>query len=205
MTLTAEGKCQIKAVIVTKKSKEEYIKGKVEKWVKDVEQLANIAEEDPQAALSAYNTGLSQRWKFVQRTISNIEHLFEPLEHVIRTNLIPALCGRSISDLERNLFALPYRYGGMGILNPTKTSQREYDTSLQITAGLSELIYRQEMDLNLLDSNAMENRKSELKIEKEALIKQEQANIASMLDEKGKRMLMAASEKGALSWLSALP
>ena len=51
----------------------------------------------------------------------------------------------------------------------------------------------------------MENRKSELKIEKEALIKQEQANIASMLDEKGKRMLMSASEKGASSWLSALP
>ena len=90
--------------------------------------------------MNAYNTGLSQRWKFVQRTISNIEHLFEPPEHVIRTNLIPALCGRSISDLERNLFALPYRYGGMGILNPTKTSQREYDTSLQITAGLSKLI-----------------------------------------------------------------
>ena len=170
-----------------------------------MEQLANIAEEDPQAALSAYNTGLSQRWKFVQRTIPNIEHLFEPLEHVIRNNLIPALCGRPISELERNLFALPYRYGGMGILNPTETSQREYDTSLQITAGLSELIYRQEMNLNLLDRNAMESKKSELKKEKETLIKQEQANIANLLDEKGKRMLMAASEKGASSWLSALP
>ena len=43
----------------------------------------------------------------------------------------------------------------------------------------------------------MESKKSELKKEKETLIKQEQANIANLLDEKGKRMLMAASEKGA--------
>ena len=100
-----------------------------------MEQLANIAEEDPQAALSAYNTGLSQRWKFVQRTIPNIEHLFEPLGHVIRNNLIQTICGRSISELERKFFALPYQYGGVGILNPKETSQREYDTSLQITAG----------------------------------------------------------------------
>ena len=58
ITITTEGKRHIGAVIGTEKFKEDYIKGKVEKWVKDVEQLANIAEEDPQAALSAYNTGL---------------------------------------------------------------------------------------------------------------------------------------------------
>ena len=61
------------------------------------------------------------------------------------------------------------------------------------------------MNLNLLDRNAMEKKKSELNTEKEAVIKQKQANITNLLDEKGKRMLMAASEKEASSWLSALP
>jgi hypothetical protein len=122
ITITTEGKRHIGAVIGTEEFKEQYVKDKVEKWVKDVKQLADIAKEDPQAALSAYNTGISQRWKFIQRTVPKIEHLFEQLENSISTDLIPALCGRSISELERKIFALPYRYGGMGILNPVATS-----------------------------------------------------------------------------------
>ena len=38
--------------------KTEYVRNKVEKWMKDVEELASIAKEEPQAALSAYNTDL---------------------------------------------------------------------------------------------------------------------------------------------------
>ena len=191
--------------IGTEEFKEQYVKDKVEKWVKDVKQLADIAKEDPQAALSASKTGLSQVWKFIQRTVPKIAHLFEPLENAISTDLIPALCGRSISDIERKIFALLYRYGGMGILNPVETSEREYATSVDITDGLTELIFRQEMNLGLLDREGMSNRKKELKKEKEAILKQDQESIASRLDEKSKRMLEAASEKGASSWLSALP
>ena len=68
---------------------------------RDVEQMAEIAEEEPQAALSVYNTGLSQRWTFVQRIMYGISPLFQPIEDVIRQKLIPALCGRAVSDLER--------------------------------------------------------------------------------------------------------
>ena len=93
----------------------------------------------------------------------------------------------------------------MGILNPLETSEREYATSVDITDGLTELIFRQEMNLGLLDREGMSNRKKELKKEKEAILKQDQESIASRLDEKSKRMLEAASEKGASSWLSALP
>ena len=168
-------------------------------------QLAEIARDEPQVALSAFNTGLSQRWKFVQRTIPEISHLFEPLESVIRSELIPALCGREISDLERRIFSLPYRYGGLGILNPTTTAEREYCTSVKITAGLTNLICQQEMDLSLLDKEEMAKTKIQLKKEKEITYKEEKENIIEMLCEKEKRMLLAASEKGASSWLSALP
>ena len=98
-------------------------------------QLAEIARDEPQVALSAFNTGLSQRWKFVQRTIPEISHLFEPLESAIRNELIPALCGREISDLERRIFSLPCQNGGLGILNPTATAEREYCISVTITVG----------------------------------------------------------------------
>ena len=79
--------------------------------IADVMQLSEIAQEEPQAALNAYNTGLSQRWKFVQRTIRDIGRFFVPLEEAIRQHLIPALIGREVSDLERRIIALPYRYG----------------------------------------------------------------------------------------------
>ena len=69
--------------------------------MKDVLDLADIAKEEPQAALSAFNTGLSQRWKFVQRTVEGIGELFTPLEQAIRDKLIPAVCGRTVSELER--------------------------------------------------------------------------------------------------------
>ena len=82
----------------------------------------------------------------------------------------------------------------MGILNPVATSEREYVTSVDITAGLTELIFRQEMDLSLLDRESMSSRKKEVKKEKEAMFKQDQEGIVSLLDEKGKRMLKAASE-----------
>ena len=71
-------------------------------------ELAEIARDEPQVALSALNTGLSQRWKFVQGTIPEISHQFEPLESAIKSELIPALCGREMLDLERRIFSLPY-------------------------------------------------------------------------------------------------
>ena len=102
--------------------------------MKDVEQLADIANEEPQAALSAFNTGLSQRWKFVQRTVRDIGELFNTLEQAKRNKLIPAICGRTVSDIERRIIGLPYRYGGLGIQNPTITADREFLSTCQVNS-----------------------------------------------------------------------
>ena len=123
--VTAEGERHIGATLGSPAFKKQYVETKISKWAKDVVELSVIAQEEPQAALSAFNTGLSQRWKFIQRTIANTSELFEPLERSIRQQLIPALVGREVSDLERRIIALPYRYGGMGLLNPTQTADRE--------------------------------------------------------------------------------
>lgn len=88
-------------MIGTETFRNDFVSGKVEKWVKDVNELAEIAKEEPQAALCAYNMGLSQRWTFVQRTIKDISFLFEPLQEAIRNILIPAICGKVVSDIEK--------------------------------------------------------------------------------------------------------
>ena len=98
--------------------------------VEDVEQLAEIAQHELQAALSAYTKGLCHRWTYIQRTINDISHLFEPLETAIRAKLLKELVGREVSDVERRLLALPVRLGGLGVRNPIQTSQNEYIASV---------------------------------------------------------------------------
>ena len=84
-------------------------------------------------------------------TIADISHHFEKLESAIREKLIPALIGRSISDIERRILALPVRLGGMGIVDPTQSSH-EYNASTRITENLTAIIYNQEADFTNYNS-----------------------------------------------------
>ena len=61
------------------------------KWVQVINELTNIAKDEPQAALPSYTKAISHRWTYAQRTIPNISQLFGPLEEAIRENFIPAL------------------------------------------------------------------------------------------------------------------
>ena len=109
--LTADGHRHVGAVIGTEEFRDEFISERVLKWAKYVTELAGFAKEEPQAALCAFNTGLSQSWTFIQRTVQGVSALFEALEDVIRNSLIPAICWKVVSDVERESIALPYRYG----------------------------------------------------------------------------------------------
>ena len=96
--ITTEGERHIGAPLGSEEFKSEFVSRKVTNWPKDVVELAAIANEEPQCSLSAYNTGLSQRWTFLQRTVKDISHLFQPLEDAIRNQLIPSIvrkCFRS--------------------------------------------------------------------------------------------------------------
>jgi hypothetical protein len=117
--------------------------------------LSSIAVEEPQAAFTAFTKGICHRWTFVQRTIQGLSHLFQPLEDCIRTDFIPALVGKEISDLIRSIFALPVRYDGLGISNPVENCQREYKASVTITKDLTDLIVSQENTFDLSSQNDM--------------------------------------------------
>ena len=169
-----------------------YVKAKVEKWAEDVEELAQIAKDEPHAALSAYNTGLSQRWTFLQRTMGLNADLYQPIEDKIRHQLIPALCGRQVSDLERRMLALPYRLGGMGIRNPVKSASSVHEASIKITKPLADLIVAQDMDITKLDAEVTKKTKKEVAAKRAAEASQEFEDIAGNLDEKAKRLLKCA-------------
>ena len=205
ITIELEGERHLGAAIGSPQFKERYVTKKVDSWIQDVEQLSKIAKDEPQIGLSAFTKALCMRWCFVQRTVSNISHLFQPLEHTIRETLIPAIVGRKVSDIERRILALPVRFGGIGILNPVDTSDIEFETSVKVTANLKTLIYNQEMNLDNLNENRVKEIVNKCKQEKGKRLTQEFENIKSLVDENMKRNLDLAREKGAGSWLTALP
>ena len=61
ITISCEGERHLGAVIGSTHFREQYVKNKVETWVKDIQDLSQIATEEPQAALSAYTKGLCHR------------------------------------------------------------------------------------------------------------------------------------------------
>ena len=194
------------AVVGTESHKEQYVKKKVDKWVKDVSSLSKIAQEEPQAALSAYSKSICHRWVFVQRTIPRIKHLFIPLEDCIRQEFIPAIVGRCVSDKERSLISLPVRFGGLGIANPTQTAEREYRASHSITEDLANLIFQQEQDLSLYDTETAVTKVKNLKAEKELFLSERfDTLVEEVQDPTLKRCMLLNKEKGASSWLTALP
>ena len=150
ITIDTEGERHLGAVIGNDRFKEDYVNRKIEKWIQDIEDLAKIAKDEPQLAYAAFIKALSSRWSFLQRTISGISHLFQPLEDVVKDKFIPESIGRKVSDIERQILALPVRYGGIGIQNPTKTSDIAYDASKRITETLTSIIISQGKDFDNL-------------------------------------------------------
>jgi hypothetical protein len=203
--ITCEGERHLGAVIGSDQFRESYINDKVSGWVADVKELTSYAEDDPQIAYCAFVKGLSLRWQYVQRTVANIGHLFQPLEKCIREEFIPNIVGRQISDKERRLFALPLRYGGLGIQDPTETSDREYKASTEITEDLTNLILQQNQDVTQLDKAKMVEHKKTTKLAREGLYKAELDDIMKDESDSFKRVLETATERGSYLWLSVLP
>ena len=203
--ITKAGERHLGAVIGSNQFREQYITNKISQWIKDVEQLAEFAVDEPQLAYSAYTKAVSMRWGFLQRTIPNTKQYFLPLETTIRDKLIPAIIGRTVSDLERNIMSLPVRLGGMGIQNPTYTADIEFRNSSIVTRNLTELIIRQETNLTSYNGDRMKLELQKLKAEKEEAMIAQMEELKNQADPKLRRSIELAAEKGAGAWLSALP
>ena len=110
--------------------------GKVEDWVGEVTRLAEFARSQPQASYAAFTFGLRHQWTYFMRTLPDIENLLQPLERAISDVLMPSLIGSNCSKAERDLVALPERMGGLGLINPSDSTDAEYSASIRVSAPL---------------------------------------------------------------------
>ena len=78
----------------------------------------------------------------MQRCMGYVERAFDPLEEVLRTKFIPALFGDGelVSDMAREIYALPSRLGGLAIDDPAGDARCKYRDSLALTARIQEAI-----------------------------------------------------------------
>ena len=206
ITITCRGERHLGAVVGQESFKNEYVDQKIKKWIQDIKDLAYVANDEPQAAMSAYVKSICHRWVFLQRTVPGIRDNFIPLEECIRHTLIPALIGRQVSDVERQIISLPVRLGGLGIADPTETAEREYEASVKITEDLANLIFLQKQDLSLYNRQATAEKVKTLKAAKERYLSEKFEGIISTIEDASLvRCLMLNREKGAGAWLTALP
>ena len=203
--ITSEGQRHLGAAIGSQTFKDKYITEKVTKWTKEVRRLSEFAKTEPHAAYTAFTFGIKHRWTYIARTIPNIAEAFQPLENAIRNHFIPAISKRhQCSDHERDLLALPPRLGGLGIINPTRHSDTEYQNSITLTSALIEHMIKQE-HVNLSNKQDLHQIKKRIIQEKQKKRTSELNEILPKLIDLTRKKVEMAQETGASNWLSSLP
>ena len=128
-TSPQRGKRHFGAALDSKTFTEEHVNDKVQRWIKDIINLARVALSQPHAAYAAYVHGLSSCWSYFLRTVPGNDDLLQPLEKVIHQHLIPALTGRPpCSSIVRDLLTIPVHLGGLNLHDPSArpTSKRNW-------------------------------------------------------------------------------
>lgn len=203
--ITAGGEKHLGAVLGTTAAKEEFVRNQVNEWVNEIKTLAHIAETEPHSAYTAFTFGIKHKWNFLMRTVSNIEHLFEPLEEIIKKELLPALSGRrNPTAIERTILELPPRLGGLGMTNPSRMANTEFENSIKLTASLTQSIIAQDTHTQT-DMREQIRIRKELTNARENLQKTALQEILTILSEQMKRKIEMAREIGASNWLTTLP
>ena len=124
----------------------------------------------------------------------------------MRQKLLPALTGRdSITDTERELFALPIKFGGLGLGNPTKTANAQYSSSQRVTAPLTALILQQEHSYPSCIAIEQKVIKSKIKGQRREQEKEDAERVRAKLPVEMQRAMSYNGEKGESQWLGVLP
>ena len=177
-----------------------FIQEKVDSWVKEVQLLAQIANTQPHAAYAGYTHCTSNKWNFLLRTTPDIAELLQPFEDAILTELLPTMTGHSaINMLERRLFSLPACLGGLGIGIPTEQAEVQYHNSIRIASSLVDIITGKE---NMENSSSV---KAAVQRQRQWSENEKQNHLMEDLPSNTKKAVELVCEKGASTWLTAMP
>ena len=206
VNITSNGRPYLGAPLGTSEFTKQFVQEKVNTWTNDLSLLSDIAKAQPHAAHAAFIHGFAHKFSFLCRTVADVTTLLEPLEECISTTFIPALIGRPpLSEDTRALLALPARLGGLGIINPSHSSQSMYLASSMISAPLTNLISAQQDDYSYECIAAQLGGKAEVRNSRRRDVGDAASELRTRLPACLQRAVDLAQERGASSWLTALP
>ncbi|MCP4457119.1 MAG: hypothetical protein GY816_03685, partial [Cytophagales bacterium] len=205
VNVTTEGHKYLGSFIGTAEGVADFVTQQIESWVNDIKDLARIAEMEPQLAYSAFIYGTAKKWQYLMRTTPDINHLLNPLEHVIQEIFIPIIIGKNfLDDNMRKILALPAKYGGMSIGNVMESAQREYLNSVRVTSQLTAAIVNQHRLLNI-DKEEIYKIKQEIIGERDAIYQEIRNGFLETMPSTVARQLELVSEPGVSCMLTTLP
>ena len=114
-----------------------FVAKKVGSWASEVEQLVNAGRSQPHLLLASHTHSQQHKPTYIQRTVRAKSSEFAPLEHAIRTELLPEITPWvALNDQQREVMAMPVRSGGIGITDPTQTAALNHQVATTATSVL---------------------------------------------------------------------
>ena len=208
VNITTEGKRHLGAVIGSENYKKEYCEEKVTTWIKELSALCEIAETQPQAAYAAYTQGYRSKFTFFLRTIENFEQYLEPIDTFLTDNFIPTLFGSDTpNDVPREVLSLNPSEGGLGINILSQDANNQFLASTNITTPHVQSIISQENIKRSSNSDGKTTQElgNENKTRNRQWKMEKMDELDRALPDELKAFVEQARDKGASSWLNALP
>ena len=137
------------------------------------------------------------------RTLPDSEDLLELLERAISDVLIPSLTEYNCSVAEGKLLALRARMGGLGMTSPSESVESEYSASIKMSAPLVDKIMAQSHETP--DDADVRRLVHAVRKDKDDDLKGKLEEVKVSLPVRTQRAVDLACEKGASSWLTAIP
>ncbi len=192
-------------VIGSDSGKNQFVSEQVKQWASELECLAMIASVQPQVAFAAFTKSFQFHWSFVQRVTSNCQSWFAELEELIREKFLPNLLMGEFSEVERCLFSLPARWGGLGVCNPTDTGPMSYSLSRKATELIVEAIKEGcAFDSSLHQEHLLKTKKEGVALKKQVHEEKFECVIGK-LDLLQRRSVIRAGTEKISAWLTVLP
>ena len=185
------------SVIGTQETCEKFLEGKSAEQKKLLSKLRDIAKTSLQNAHACLTKEVKQKVNFNTRTTPAFSALLETSEAIIRESIFPVLTSSEHLPIEREIFSLPLKSGGLGIDSP-ENHHYDYELSKKLSEPLE--------DTDPLTAEIWQKRPlDDLLNAKKKKIAKKISNIKSALSTEQRHALERASGKGASAWLNVLP
>ena len=194
-------------VIGDQDGKNAFIKQSVNGWISQVNKLIKIAETQPQCAYVAFTKALQFKWSYIQRVTSAFcSSLFDELEAVIKDHFLPTVLGFEVSNVDRKLYPLPARYGGLGVCNPTATAELFYSRSRKATDVMVQCIKTGEIVFEVDFHNSWCAQVHDEHLQQNKALHLNMFEILlQQYDTIHQRAILRAKSEKVSGWLTALP